>query len=140
MLRKIGSRRLSTRAVFNWHDPLNLRSCLTEEELLIQDSANAYCQEELLPGIVQANRNATFDPKIMKQMGELGLLGPTIQGYGCPGVGYVSYGLFANAVERIDSAYRSAMSVQSSLVMHPIYTFGTDEQKQKVRPSVSQHF
>lgn len=81
---------------------------------------------------MQANRNATFDKNIMKEMGELGFLGPTIEGYGCAGVGYVSYGLIANAVEQVDSAYRSAMSVQSSLVMHPINTFGSDEQKEKV--------
>lgn len=98
-----------------------------------QKSATDYCQGKLLPRIVQANRNATFDKEIMKEMGEMGFLGPTIEGYGCAGVGYVSYGLIANAVEQVDSAYRSAMSVQSSLVMHPINTFGSDEQKEKVR-------
>ena len=131
--RGLHARTLATKARFNWEDPLNLRSCLTDEEQMIQDSAQAYCQEELMPGIVQANRHGTFDKKILKDMGALGLLGPTIHGYGCAGVGYVSYGLIANAVEQVDSAYRSAMSVQSSLVMHPIYTFGSDAQKEKVR-------
>ncbi|RHY44328.1 hypothetical protein DYB34_000924, partial [Aphanomyces astaci] len=101
------------------------------------DSAQAYCQQELLPRIVKANRNATFDKNIMTEMGELGLLGPTIKGYDCAGVGYVSYGLIANAVERVDSAYRSAMSVQSSLVMWPIYKFGSEEQKQKYIPQLA---
>ncbi|RHY23644.1 hypothetical protein DYB32_009103, partial [Aphanomyces invadans] len=104
---------------------------------LNQGEANAYCQQELLPRIVKANREASFDKNILKEMGELGLLGPTIKGYDCAGVGYVSYGLIANAVERVDSAYRSAMSVQSSLVMWPIYKFGTEEQKQKVRVGLS---
>ncbi|RLO10039.1 hypothetical protein DYB28_008586, partial [Aphanomyces astaci] len=93
--------------------------------------------KQLLPRIVKANRNATFDKNIMKEMGELGLLGPTIKGYDCAGVGYVSYGLIANAVERVDSAYRSAMSVQSSLVMWPIYKFGSEEQKQKYIPQLA---
>lgn len=86
---------------------------------------------------MEANRNATFDKSIMKEMGEMGFLGPTIEGYGCAGVGYVSYGLIANAVEQVDSAYRSAMSVQSSLVMHPINTFGSDEQKEKYLPRLA---
>lgn len=107
--------------------------------VVIQKSANDYCQGKLLPRIVEANRNATFDKSIMKEMGEMGFLGPTIEGYGCAGVGYVSYGLIANAVEQVDSAYRSAMSVQSSLVMHPINTFGSDEQKEKVRHSYAKH-
>lgn len=125
------------RAVFNWKDPLNLEAQLTDEEHMIQKSANDYCQAKLLPRIVEANRNATFDKSIMKEMGEMGFLGPTIEGYGCPGVGYVSYGLIANAVERVDSAYRSAMSVQSSLVMHPINTFGSDAQKEKYLPRLA---
>ncbi|KDO22377.1 glutaryl-CoA dehydrogenase [Saprolegnia parasitica CBS 223.65] len=124
-------------SAFNYQDPLNLDSCLTDEERLIRDSANAYCQQELMPRIVKANRDGTFDKKIMKEMGELGLLGPTIKGYDCAGVGYVSYGLIANAVERVDSAYRSAMSVQSSLVMWPIYKFGSEEQKKKYLPQLA---
>ncbi|KAJ0407977.1 hypothetical protein ATCC90586_002005 [Pythium insidiosum] len=125
------------RAVFNWKDPLQLDSQLTDEELMIKKSANDYCQGKLLPRIVEANRNATFDKEIMREMGEMGFLGPTIEGYGCAGVGYVSYGLIANAVEQVDSAYRSAMSVQSSLVMHPINTFGSEEQKEKYLPRLA---
>merc|ERR1719409_1775973 len=104
---------------------------------MIQDMARAYCQEQLLPRVTEAHRNETHDPAMLKEMGELGLLGPTIQGYGCPGVGYVSYGLVAREVERVDSAYRSAMSVQSSLVMHPINAFGSDEQKDKYLPALA---
>jgi glutaryl-CoA dehydrogenase len=85
-----------------------------------------------MPRILHANRHEKFDPKILEEMGELGLLGPTLHGYGCAGVSYVSYGLIANAIESVDSGYRSAMSVQSSLVMYPIYTFGSEEQKSKV--------
>ncbi|CAK4077840.1 unnamed protein product [Aphanomyces euteiches] len=135
---KSGARSMADKAgAFNWQDPLDLNSCLTDEERMIRDSAQAYCQQELLPRIVKANREATFDKKIMKEMGELGLLGPTIKGYDCAGVGYVSYGLIANAVERVDSAYRSAMSVQSSLVMWPIYKFGSDAQKEKYLPKLA---
>ncbi|KAG6590753.1 acyl-CoA dehydrogenase [Phytophthora cinnamomi] len=125
------------RAAFNWRDPLMLEGQLTDEEAMIQKSANDYCQGKLLPRIVEANRKGKFDRSIMKEMGEMGFLGPTIQGYGCAGVGYVSYGLIANAVERVDSAYRSAMSVQSSLVMHPINTFGSEEQKEKYLPRLA---
>ncbi|EGZ23622.1 acyl-CoA dehydrogenase [Phytophthora sojae] len=125
------------RAAFNWKDPLMLEGQLTDEEAMIQKSANDYCQGKLLPRIVEANRKGKFDRSIMKEMGEMGFLGPTIQGYGCAGVGYVSYGLIANAVERVDSAYRSAMSVQSSLVMHPINTFGSEEQKEKYLPRLA---
>ncbi|KAG7395234.1 hypothetical protein PHYBOEH_004039 [Phytophthora boehmeriae] len=137
--RALGSTRgmAGGRAAFNWRDPLQLDDQLTDEEAMIQKSANDYCQGKLLPRIVEANRKGTFDRSIMTEMGEMGFLGPTIQGYGCPGVGYVSYGLIANAVERVDSAYRSAMSVQSSLVMHPINTFGSDEQKEKYLPRLA---
>ncbi|KAE8895581.1 Glutaryl-CoA dehydrogenase [Phytophthora fragariae] len=125
------------RAAFNWRDPLMLESQLTDEEAMIQKFANDYCQGKLLPRIVEANRKGKFDRAIMKEMGEMGFLGSTIKGYGCAGVGYVSYGLIANAVERVDSAYRSAMSVQSSLVMHPINTFGSEEQKEKYLPRLA---
>ncbi|CAI5724072.1 unnamed protein product [Peronospora effusa] len=137
--RSLGATRgmAGSRAAFNWRDPLLLDDQLTDEEAMIQKSANDYCQGKLLPRIVQANRKGTFDRSIMKEMGEMGFLGPTIHGYGCAGVGYVSYGLIANAVERVDSAYRSAMSVQSSLVMHPINTFGSDEQKEKYLPRLA---
>ncbi|CAI5711931.1 unnamed protein product [Peronospora farinosa] len=137
--RSLGATRgmAGSRTAFNWRDPLLLDDQLTDEEAMIQKSANDYCQGKLLPRIVQANRKGTFDRSIMKEMGEMGFLGPTIHGYGCAGVGYVSYGLIANAVERVDSAYRSAMSVQSSLVMHPINTFGSDEQKEKYLPRLA---
>merc|ERR1711992_324400 len=122
---------------FDWKDPLNLESNLTEEEIMVRDTAHQYCQERLLPRVLMANRHETFDREIMNEMGELGLLGPTIQGYGCSGVSYVSYGLIAREVERVDSSYRSAMSVQSSLVMYPIYDFGTEAQRQKYLPSLA---
>ncbi|KAH7477174.1 hypothetical protein PRIC1_001194 [Phytophthora ramorum] len=137
--RALGSTRSMAggRVAFNWRDPLLLDSQLTDEEAMIQKSANDYCQGKLLPRIVEANRKGKFDRSIMKEMGEMGFLGPTIEGYGCAGVGYVSYGLIANAVEQVDSAYRSAMSVQSSLVMHPINTFGSEEQKEKYLPRLA---
>merc|ERR1711973_927716 len=122
---------------FDWKDPLNLESRLTEEEILFRDTAQKYCQENLLPRVLMANRNETFDREIMNEMGELGVLGPTIQGYGCPGVSYVAYGLIAREVERVDSSYRSAMSVQSSLVMYPIWDFGSEEQRLKYLPRLA---
>ncbi|ODO08507.1 glutaryl-CoA dehydrogenase [Cryptococcus wingfieldii CBS 7118] len=122
---------------YDWEDPLDLKSLLTEEEIAIHETAKAYAQENLLPRVVEAYRTAKFDPKIMREMGELGLLGATIQGYGCAGVSSVSYGLIAREVERVDSGYRSAMSVQSSLVMHPINEFGTEEQKEKYIPKLA---
>ena len=109
---------------FNFRDALNLECRLTEEEVMVRDVFHQYCQEKLMPRVVMANRNEVFHRDIMSEMGELGVLGPTIQGYGCPGVSYVAYGLIAREVERVDSGYRSAMSVQSSLVMYPIYDFG----------------
>ena len=109
---------------FNYRDALNLECRLTEEEVMVRDVFHQYCQDKLLPRVTLANRNEVFHRDIMSEMGELGVLGPTIQGYGCPGVSYVSYGLIAREVERVDSGYRSAMSVQSSLVMYPIYDFG----------------
>ena len=118
---------------FTWNDALALDGQLTEEEKMVRDTAADYCQNELLPRVVAANRHETFDRNIMSEFGSLGLLGATIKSHGCSGVGYVSYGLIAREVERVDSGYRSAMSVQSSLVMHPIDAFGSDEQKDKVR-------
>lgn len=126
-----------TFADFDYQDPLNLASCLNDEEQMISDTARAYCQENLMPRVLDNNRNETFDRAIFQEMGQLGLLGPTIQGYGCSGVGYNSYGLIAREVERVDSSYRSAMSVQSSLVMHPINAFGSDEQKEKYLPRLA---
>ena len=122
---------------FDWADPLLLDEALTEEERMVRDSARAYCQEKLLPRVLEANRHERFDREIMNEMGALGLLGATIEGYGCAGVNYVSYGLIAREVERVDSGYRSAMSVQSSLVMHPIYAFGTEEQRLKYLPKLA---
>lgn len=122
---------------YAWDDPLSLKGQLDEDERLILESAHAYCQEKLLPRVLEANRNETFDRSIMSEMGELGFLGSTIDGYGCAGVNYVSYGLIAREVERVDSGYRSAMSVQSSLVMHPINTFGSEAQKEKYLPKLA---
>jgi len=122
---------------FDWKDPLNLESQLTEEEIMIRDVAHDYCQEKLLPRVVLSARHQTFDREIVNEMGELGLLGPTIKGYGCSGTSSVAYGLIAREVERVDSAYRSTMSVQSSLVMYPIYDFGTEAQKDKYLPSLA---
>jgi glutaryl-CoA dehydrogenase len=125
------------RPAFRWDDPLLLDDQLTEEERLIRDTARQYCQEKLMPRILEANRHERFDRAIMTEFGELGFLGSTIEGYGCAGVNYVSYGLIAREVERVDSGYRSAMSVQSSLVMHPIHAYGTEAQRQKYLPKLA---
>src|SRR5215472_5475558 len=122
---------------FDWADPLLLEEELGEEEWMVRDSARAYCQEKLLPRVLEANRHERFHREIMNEMGALGFLGATIEGYGCAGVSYVCYGLIAREVERVDSGYRSAMSVQSSLVMHPIYAYGTEEQRQKYLPKLA---
>jgi len=123
---------------FNWQDPLLLDSLLSEEERMIRDSAHQYCQEKLLPRVLEANRNEIFDPEIMRELGALGLLGATLpEKYGCANVNYVTYGLIAREVERVDSGYRSAMSVQSSLVMHPIYAYGSEEQRMKYLPKLA---
>ena len=122
---------------FSWEDPLLLDAELTEDERMVRDSARAYCQDKLMGRVLEANRHEHFHREIMTEMGELGLLGPTIDGYGCAGVGYVSYGLIAREVERVDSGYRSAMSVQSSLVMHPIHAYGTEEQRLKYLPKLA---
>ena len=122
---------------FDWQDPLLLEEELTEDERLIRDSARDFCQEKLMTRVLEANRHEHFDREIMNEMGALGFLGSTIDGYGCAGVNYVSYGLVAREVERVDSGYRSAMSVQSSLVMHPIHAFGTETQRQKYLPKLA---
>ena len=106
-----------TRPDFDWKDPLLLNECLSDEDRMVQKSAHDFAQKELLPGIIEANRHETFDPGIMKKMGALGLLGATLEGYGCPGVSQIAYGLIAREMEYVDSGYRSALSVQSSLVM-----------------------
>ena len=123
---------------FNWQDPMNLDQQLTEEERMIRDTAFDYCQEKLLPRVLEANRNERFDREIMTELGSLGLLGATLPAqYGGSEVNYVSYGLIAREVERVDSGYRSAMSVQSSLVMHPIYAYGTEQQRMKYLPKLA---
>lgn len=126
-----------SKPAFNWEDPFDLEGLLTEEERMVRDAAREYCQEKLLPRVLMAHRHETFDRDIMTEMGELGLLGATIEGYDCPGVNSVCYGLVAREVERVDSGYRSAMSVQSSLVMYPIYAYGTEEQRQKYLPKLA---
>ena len=119
-----------------WQDPLLLDSQLTDLERMIRDTAQAYAQEKLMPRILMANRREEFDPAIMKEMGDMGLLGITIDGHGGANAGYVSYGLVAREIERVDSAYRSAMSVQSSLVIYPIYAYGSEDQRQKYLPKL----
>jgi len=127
----------SRKPEFIWEDPLLLEDLLSEEERLVRDTARNYCQDKLMPRVKEANRHERFDREIMNELGELGLLGSTIDGYGCAGTNYVSYGLIAREVERVDSGYRSAMSVQSSLVMHPIHAYGTEEQRQKYLPRLA---
>ena len=122
---------------FDWKDPFRLEEQLTEEERLVRDTARDFAQEKLLPRVREAYRNETSEPEIFREMGAMGLLGSTIEGYDCAGVNYVSYGLAAREIERVDSGYRSMMSVQSSLVMHPINVFGTEEQKQKYLPKLA---
>ena len=119
---------------FNWADPFGMEGQLSEEERLVRDTAKQYAQEKLLPRVKEAYRNEATDPEIFREMGALGLLGSTIEGYDCAGVNYVCYGLMAREIEAVDSGYRSMMSVQSSLVMHPINTFGSEDQKQKYLP------
>jgi len=122
---------------FQWEDPFLLEDQLTEDERMVRDSARAYCQEKLLPRVTEAHRHEKFDRDIFNEMGELGFLGSTIEGYGCAGVNHVSYGLIAREVERVDSGYRSGMSVQSSLVMHPIHAYGTEEQRKRWLPKLA---
>ncbi len=124
-------------SAFQWDDPFRLDEQLSEDERMVRDSARDYCQDKLMPRIVEANRHEIFHREILTEMGALGLLGATIQGYGCAGVNNVSYGLIAREIERVDSSYRSAMSVQSSLVMYPIYAYGTDEQREKYLPRLA---
>ena len=119
---------------FDWKDALRLEDMLTPEEVMIRDSARAYAEERLMPRIVEANRNETFDVEVMREMGAMGFLGATIEGYGCAGINFVSYGLVARELERIDTSYRSAMGVQSTLSMLPIYLFGTEAQCQRYLP------
>jgi len=121
---------------FKWDDALQLDQQLTEDERAIRDAAHDYCQEKLFPRVLAANRHETFDREIMNEMGAMGFLGATLESHGCAGVNYVSYGLISREVERVDSGYRSAFSVQSSLVMYPIYTFGSEDQKDRFLPKL----
>ena len=125
-------------ASFNWEDPLDLEGELTSEERMVRDSARDFMQDKLFPGVIDAYREEKFDRKTLAEMGALGLLGPTIpEEYGGAGLGYVGYGLIAREIERVDSGYRSAASVQSSLVMHPIYAYGTEAQRRKYLPKLA---
>ncbi len=125
-------------ANFNWEDPLDLEGELTEEERMVRDTARGYAQDKLMPKVIGAYRNETIDRDLLPEMGALGLLGPTIpEEYGGAGLGYVAYGLITREIERVDSGYRSAMSVQSSLVMFPIYAYGTEAQRKKYLPKLA---
>ena len=127
------ARKLGT---FKWDDALLLDSQLSEDERAMRDAAHDYCQDKLMPRVLEANRHERFDREIMNEMGEMGFLGATLDSHGCAGVGYVAYGLIAREVERVDSGYRSAFSVQSSLVMYPIWAYGTDVLKDRVLPKL----
>ena len=128
----------TSKPVFSWEDPLFLDQQLSDDERMVRDSARAFSRDVLLPRVIADFRDESFDPDVMRQMGELGLLGPTIpEDYGGAGVNHVAYGLAAYEIEAVDSGYRSAMSVQSSLVMHPINAFGTEEQKQRFLPRLA---
>lgn len=127
----------SAKVTFNWEDPLNLDRQLQDDEKAVRDSLRAYCKEKLMPRVIEANRNEVFDRAIYKEMGELGILGCTIKGYDCAGVSSVTYGLITRELDGVDSSYRSAMSVQSSLAMGAIYMYGSEEQKQKYLPKMA---
>jgi glutaryl-CoA dehydrogenase len=122
---------------FRWDDPFLLDDQLEDDERMVRDSARAYCQEQLMPRVRDSHRHERFDREVMNEMGALGFLGPTIQGYGCAGVNHVCYGLIAREVERVDSGYRSASGVQSSLVMYPIYAYGSEAKRQKYLPKLA---
>ncbi len=126
-----------TRPSFRWDDPLFFDEQLSDEERMVRDSARAYCQEKLMPRVVEANRHEKFDRAVLSEMGGMGFFGPTIEGYGCAGLNNVCYGLITRELERVDSGYRSSMSVQSSLVMYPIHTYGTEAQRQKYLPGLA---
>ena len=126
-----------TKPAFQWEDPLLLNDQLTDDERMVRDTAHAFCQEKLMPRIVAAHRHEKFNREIFDEMGALGFLGASLEGYGCAGVNHVCYGLIAREVERVDSGYRSAMSVQSSLVMYPIHAFGSEAQRKKYLPRMA---
>ncbi|MEO8164836.1 MAG: acyl-CoA dehydrogenase [Betaproteobacteria bacterium] len=125
------------RPSFQWEDPLLFEEQLSDEERLVKESARSYCQDKLMPRVLLAHRQERFDREVFTEMGALGFLGSTLEGYGCAGVSHVCYGLIAREIERVDSGYRSMMSVQSSLTMYPIYTYGTEAQRQKYLPKLA---
>src|SRR4249920_3150927 len=127
----------TTKPVFSWQDPLLVEAQLTDEERMVRESARAYAQDKLMPRVVEANRHERFDRDVLTEMGTLGFLGSTLQGYGCAGVNHVCYGIVAREIERVDSSYRSSMSVQSSLVMYPIYAYGSEAQRKKYLPKLA---
>ncbi|MBT8472732.1 MAG: acyl-CoA dehydrogenase family protein, partial [Marinicaulis sp.] len=129
---------MTDKQTFDWHDPLSLETQLSDEEKMIRDAARGYAQDKLAPRVLMANREERFDREIMTELGEQGLLGATVaEEYGGGGASHVAYGLIAREVERVDSGYRSAMSVQSSLVMYPIESFGSEDQKKKYLPKLA---
>lgn len=139
-LKELGSvplRYASTGQKFDWKDPLLLEEALDDEEKMIRDQFRAYCQDKLMSRVKQAYRDENFDRNIIRELGDIGMLGPTIKGYGCAGASYVAYGLMAREIEAVDSGYRSAFSVQSSLAMQAIYEFGSEEQKEKYLPHLA---
>ncbi len=127
----------AAKASFQWDDALLFNDQLSEDERMVRDSARAYCQDKLMTRVLKAHRHETFDRDVFSEMGEMGFLGSTIEGYGCAGVSYVCYGLIARELERVDSGYRSTAGVQSSLVMYPIHAFGSEEQRQKYLPKLA---
>ena len=133
----IENKKTDRKSLSSWEDVLISQNQLSSDEQILQSSVKAYCQDKLMPRIIGDNRNENFSKELVKEMGDLGILGSFIQGYDCAGANYVSYGLIAREIERVDSGYRSVMSVQSSLVMLPIYKFGSDEQKQKYLPKLA---
>ncbi|MGH6976214.1 MAG: acyl-CoA dehydrogenase family protein, partial [Stellaceae bacterium] len=134
---KASKPKASGKAVFDWQDPLRFDDLLSEDERLVRDAARAYAQDKLMPRVLKAFREERFDREILNEMGALGFLGSTIHGYGCAGASHVAYGLVAREIERVDSGFRSAMSVQSSLVMFPILAFGTEEHRKKYLPKLA---
>ncbi|HVZ53070.1 MAG TPA: acyl-CoA dehydrogenase [Pseudolabrys sp.] len=122
---------------FDWQDPLRFDDLLTPEEIMIRDVARSYAQERLMPRILDANRNETFDVEVMQEMAELGFLGAPIHGFDCPGISYVAYGLIAREFERVDTSFRSALGVQTTLSMMPIYLFGSQEQRERYLPAMA---
>ena len=137
MVINIQNKETEIKSLSAWDDVLNLDDQLSAEEKILQSTVRAYCKEKLLPRIIDDNRNENFSREIFTEMGELGLLGSYLDGYGCAGSNYVSYGLITREIEKIDSAYRSIMSVQTSLVMYPIHKFGSDEQKEQYLPKLA---